>query len=166
MDINVDRQLRSTPRTVCSPTSTSGIVLPIVSTSMHGRSNAQIHSVRGPTAAHFFAGTTTNPVLAASRDVTDPRSDSGRTSRSHEDRPASVGAHQPRILRRLAIRDGRPEQLLGAGQSTTRALAILSGRFGTFSPMETPGYIYRLAKHPERCGARGRSLRQPECRAK
>ena len=46
-----------------------GIVLPLVSTSMHGRSDAQIIPFGGPTAAHFFAGTPSNPVLSASRDV-------------------------------------------------------------------------------------------------
>src|SRR4051812_11051794 len=46
-----------------------GVVLPLVSTRLHGRSDAQIIPFGGPTVAHFFSGTPSNPVLAASRDV-------------------------------------------------------------------------------------------------
>ena len=45
------------------------LVVPIVSTSLHGASTAQIIPFGGPTAAHFFAGTPSNPVLSASRSV-------------------------------------------------------------------------------------------------
>ena len=38
---------------------------------------------------------------------------------------------------------GDAEQLLGSGQFTARGLAIISGRFGTFSPHGNAGYIYR-----------------------
>ncbi|HEY6830738.1 MAG TPA: hypothetical protein VI259_28015, partial [Gemmatimonadaceae bacterium] len=46
-----------------------GLVVPLVSTHMHGQSDAQIIPFGGPTAAHFFAGTPTNPVLSATRNV-------------------------------------------------------------------------------------------------
>src|SRR5205085_777702 len=46
-----------------------GLVVPVVSTSMHGRSDAQVIPFGGPTAAHFFAGTPANPVLSATREV-------------------------------------------------------------------------------------------------
>ena len=38
-----------------------GVVLPVVSTSMTGESNAQVIPFGGPTAAHFFAGTPASP---------------------------------------------------------------------------------------------------------
>jgi hypothetical protein len=46
-----------------------GVALPVVSTSLRGRSEAQVAPFGGPTAAHFFAGTPDNPELTASRFV-------------------------------------------------------------------------------------------------
>src|SRR5256886_9101006 len=46
-----------------------GVVLPIVSTSLRGTSNAQIIPFGGTTAQHFFGGTPANPQLSTSRFV-------------------------------------------------------------------------------------------------
>src|SRR5262245_61849345 len=46
-----------------------GFVLPVVSTSMTGQSAAQVIPFGGPTAAHFFAGTPSSPVLTGTRSV-------------------------------------------------------------------------------------------------
>src|SRR2546425_482235 len=46
-----------------------GVVLPIVSTSLRGTSNAQIVPFGGTTAQHFFGGTPANPELSTSRFV-------------------------------------------------------------------------------------------------
>src|SRR5438309_6943137 len=46
-----------------------GVVLPIVSTSLRGTSDAQIIPFGGPPAQHFFGGTPDNPVLTTSRFV-------------------------------------------------------------------------------------------------
>src|SRR6267143_5904207 len=46
-----------------------GVVLPIVSTSLRGTSDAQIIPFGGTTAQHFFGGTPANPVLSTSRFV-------------------------------------------------------------------------------------------------
>ena len=44
-----------------------GVVLPIVSTSLRGTSDAEIIPFGGPTAAHFWGGTPSNPQLSTSR---------------------------------------------------------------------------------------------------
>src|SRR5206468_10546678 len=46
-----------------------GVVLPIVSTSLRGTSDAQIFPFGGTTAQHFFGGTPANPQLSTSRFV-------------------------------------------------------------------------------------------------
>src|SRR3989449_1320719 len=55
-----------------------GVVLPIVSTSLRGTSNAQIIPFGGTTAQHFFGGTPANPQLSTSRFV-----DGSATRNSH-----------------------------------------------------------------------------------
>jgi hypothetical protein len=120
-----------------------GIVLPLVSTSLHGRSDAQIIPFGGPTAAHFFAGTTTNPVLAASRDVNGSAFGLGDIALR-----TKIGIRQSERTNIAVLADARfatgdADQLLGAGEFTARGLAILSARFGTFSPHGNAGYIYR-----------------------
>jgi hypothetical protein len=44
-----------------------GVVIPVVQTHLQGESEADIVPFGGTTAAHFFAGTTTDPVLNATR---------------------------------------------------------------------------------------------------
>jgi hypothetical protein len=120
-----------------------GIVLPLVSTSMHGHSDAQIIPFGGPTAAHFFAGTPSDPVLSAARDVSGSAFGLGDVSIR-----TKVGIRQSErtnlgFLADARFATGDAEQLLGAGEFTARGLAIISGRFGTFSPHGNAGYIYR-----------------------
>ena len=119
------------------------VVVPIVSTSMHGASNAQIIPFGGPTAAHFFAGTPTNPVLSASRNV-----DGSATGLGDVAVRAKLNIHQsPRsdvaLLGEARFATADADQLLGAGTFSSRGLAIFSARFGTFSPHLNTGYLYR-----------------------
>lgn len=120
-----------------------GIILPLVSTSMHGHSDAQIIPFGGPTAAHFFAGTPSDPVLSASRDINGSAFGLGDVAIR-----TKVGLRQSERTNVALLVDARfatgdAEQLLGAGWFTARAIAILSGRFGAFSPHGNAGYIYR-----------------------
>ena len=73
----------------------------------------------------------------------------GRRSDSATSRFAPRSAFVNRSARNLALladarfATGDADELLGAGQFSARALAILSGRFGAFSPHGNAGYIYR-----------------------
>ena len=119
------------------------LIVPIVSTSLHGASNAQIIPFGGPTAAHFFAGTPSNPVLGATRSV-----DGSATGLGDVAVRAKLNIHQSPVssvalLGEARFATGDADQLLGAGNFSSRGLAIFSARFGSFSPHLNTGYAYR-----------------------
>ena len=120
-----------------------GVVLPIVTTSLRGTSNAQINPFTPPPAVHFFGGTADNPVLTASRFVEGSATGIGDVAarlkvnlRSGE--PLSVG-----VLGEARFPTGSEEDLLGSGAFAARGLAIVSARFGNFAPHANAGYVYR-----------------------
>jgi hypothetical protein len=119
------------------------LVVPIVSTSLHGASNAQIIPFGGPTAAHFFSGTPSNPVLSANRSV-----DGSATGLGDVAVRAKLNIHHsPRsdvaLLGEARFATADADQLLGAGEFSSRGLAIVSARFGSFSPHLNTGFSYR-----------------------
>jgi hypothetical protein len=123
-----------------------GIMLPLVSTSMSGQSTAEVFPFGGPTAAHFFSGTPSNPVLSAQRAVEGTAFGLGdvavRTKLKIRESPRGNLA----VLADARFATGDQSELLGAGNFSARAFAILSGRFGAFSPHGNAGYIYRAGE--------------------
>jgi hypothetical protein len=123
-----------------------GIALPIVSMSLVAHSEAQIIPFGGPTAAHFFAGTPSNPVLTASRFVQGSATGLGdvavrmKLNLSQSDQ-TSLG-----LLMDGRFPTGSERDLLGAGKFSGRALGILSARFGEFSPHANLGYLFKGGK--------------------
>jgi hypothetical protein len=120
-----------------------GVVLPVVSTSLHGQSEAQIVPFGAGAAPHFFAGTADDPVLTASRFVDGSATGIGDVAARvkvnlRESLPVAVG-----ILAEARIPTGDEADLLGAGAFAGRGLAIVSARFGSFSPHANVGYLYR-----------------------
>ncbi|MEO7084573.1 MAG: hypothetical protein ABI442_18015 [Gemmatimonadaceae bacterium] len=120
-----------------------GVVVPIVNTTLHGESNANIIPFGGTTAAHFFAGTPSNPVLSATRTVDGSAWGLGdvavRTKLSiHQSDRTNVA-----ILGEARFATGDEENLLGSGQFGARGLAVVSARFGDFSAHGNAGYAYR-----------------------
>jgi hypothetical protein len=120
-----------------------GFVVPLVSTSLHGTSDANIIPFGGTTAAHFFAGTPSNPVLNATRSVDGSAFGLGdvavRTKLSvHQSEKTNVA-----LLADARFATGDDSQLLGAGQFSARGLAIVSARFGDLSAHANSGYAYR-----------------------
>ena len=120
-----------------------GIVLPLVSTSMHGRSDAQIIPFGGPTAAHFFAGTPANPVLSASRDVDGNAFGLGDVAVRTKIGIRSSEHANLALLADARFATGDAEQLLGSGSSRRADWRSSRDSFGTFSPHGNAGYIYR-----------------------
>jgi hypothetical protein len=119
-----------------------GVVIPVVSTRMHGESSAQIIPFGGPNAVHFFAGTPTNPVLSATRSVSGSSLGLGdvavRTKVSvHEAAQSSLA-----LLGEARFATGSANDLLGAGGWSARGFAVLSGRINAFSPHLNLGYAY------------------------
>jgi hypothetical protein len=114
-----------------------------VSATLHGESNANIFPFGGTTAAHFFAGTPSNPVLNASRTVDGSAWGLGdvafRTKLSiHQSPKANVS-----LLGEARFATGDEQNLLGSGQFAARGLAIVSTTVGPFSAHGNAGYAYR-----------------------
>jgi hypothetical protein len=119
-----------------------GVVVPLVSTRMHGSSFAQIVPFGGPTATHFFAGTPSDPVLSATRDVNGSAFGLGdvavRSKLKIHESPRSRVA----LVGEARFATGSADDLLGAGVFTARGLAVVSGVVGDFSPHVNLGYAY------------------------
>jgi hypothetical protein len=120
-----------------------GIALPLVSTQLNGHSAAQIIPFGGPTAAHFFSGTTGNPVLNASRFVQGSATGLGDVAVR-----LKLNVHNSEHTGVAVLADGRfptgsERDLLGAGAFSGRVLGVISGRFGDFSPHANVGYLLR-----------------------
>lgn len=120
-----------------------GVVLPVVSTSLVGQSTAQINPFGPPPAVHFFGGTPDNPVLSAERFVQGSATGLGDVAARakvnlREGQPLSVA-----LLADVRFPTGSENDLLGSGSFGVRGLAIMSARFGSFSPHANLGYAYR-----------------------
>jgi hypothetical protein len=120
-----------------------GVALPLVSVSLDGSSTAQINPFGPPPAVHFFGGTPENPVLSASRSISGSTTGLGDVDARvklnlRQAEPLSVA-----ILSDVRFPTGSESNLLGSGAFAVRGLAILSARFGAFSPHANLGYLYR-----------------------
>jgi hypothetical protein len=120
-----------------------GVALPLVSVSLTGNSNAQVNPFGPPPAVHFFGGTPDNPILTASRSV-----EGSTTGLGDVDARVKVNLRRAEPLSVAVLADvrfptGSESNLLGSGAFAARGLAILSARFGNFSPHANVGYLYR-----------------------
>ncbi len=119
-----------------------GLVVPIVQAEFTGESDAQIRPFGGTTAAHYFAGTSANPVLSAHRQSLGSAAGLGDVALR-----AKINLRQSAGTSFAFLVDGRfptgsREDLLGSGKFAGRALAIFNSRFGDFSPHVNAGYLY------------------------
>ena len=96
----------------------------------------------GTSAAHYFSGTTTNPVLSAHRQSMGSASGLGdvalRAKLNLRETPRASFA----FLIDGRFPTGSRQDLLGSGKFAGRALAILNSRFNDFSPHVNVGYLY------------------------
>jgi hypothetical protein len=122
-----------------------GVALPIVSTSLVGTSEAQIISFAESTAAHFFGGTPGNPELSTSRSVAGSASGVGDVAVRIKVNVTQSERTSFAVLGDARFPTGSAEDLLGSGHVVARGLAILSARFGAFSPHANVGFLLRSA---------------------
>jgi hypothetical protein len=120
-----------------------GIALPLVSVSLDGTSIAQINPFGPPPAVHFFGGTPDDPILTASRTIRGSTTGLGDVDgrikvNLRRGEPLSVS-----VLGDVRFPTGSESNLLGSGAFAARGLAIMSARFGEFSPHANLGYLYR-----------------------
>ena len=120
-----------------------GVVLPIVSTSLSGTSDAQIVPFGGPPAQHFFGGTPTNPQLTTSRFVEGSASGIGDIAARVKVNVTRTERSNFSLLGDVRFPTGSADDLLGSGHVAARGLGILSARFGAFSPHANIGFLFR-----------------------
>jgi hypothetical protein len=120
-----------------------GVVVPLISTKLHGESTAQIIPFGGPTAAHFFAGSTSNPALSASRVVDGSSFGLGDVAARMKISVRQTARSSFALLGDARFATGSADDLLGSGKFAARGLAIVSGSVGPVSPHANMGYAYR-----------------------
>ena len=120
-----------------------GVVLPIVSTSLRGSSEAQIIPFGGPPVAHFWGGTSSSPQLSTSRLVDGSATGIGDVAVRAKVNVALAERTAFSILGDARFPTGSEDDLLGSGHFAARGLGILSARFGEFAPHANIGYLYR-----------------------
>ncbi len=120
-----------------------GVALPIITTSLRGRSEAQVVPFGGPQAAHFFAGTFTNPDLFASRFVEGSATGIGDLAVRAKVAVSEAQRAKFAVMADARFATGSEEDLLGSGNFALRGVGILSAQFGAFSPHANLGYLYR-----------------------
>src|SRR5436190_16580683 len=120
-----------------------GVVLPIVSTSLRGTSDAEIIPFGGPTAQHFFGGTPANPQLSTSRFVEGSATGVGDIAARVKVNVTQTERTTFAVLGDVRFPTGSEDDLLGSAHIAARGVGIVSARFGAFSPHANLGYLYR-----------------------
>ena len=119
-----------------------GIVVPVVQANFQGESDAEIEPFGGTSAAHYFAGTTDNPVLTAHRQSLGSAAGLGDVALR-----LKVNLRETPNASFAFLVDGRfptgsEEDLLGSGKFAGRAVAIFNSHIGDFSPHLNAGYLH------------------------
>ena len=120
-----------------------GLVVPVVQAHIEGSSRAQMEPFGGTTAAHYFTGTATNPVLAAERQTRGSATGLGDVAVRLKGNLRSTGNTSMGLLLDARFPTGSEKDLLGAGKFSGRGMAIVASRFGDFSPHLNVGYLVR-----------------------
>jgi len=119
-----------------------GVAIPLIWTSLHGVSNAQVVPFGTP-ANHFFGGTQANPDLFASRMVDGSASGLGDIAARIKVALAEGEKARFSIMADARLPTGDEANLLGSGKLSASGLGILSADYGNFSPHLNVGYLYR-----------------------
>ncbi|MEM7415107.1 MAG: hypothetical protein AAF389_06400 [Gemmatimonadota bacterium] len=116
-----------------------GVAVPLVRTSIEGRSNAQIQPFGNP-ATHWFAGDINNPVLRASTSMIGTASGIGDVAARMKINLGQSDRMGAALLAEVRLPTGDEENLLGSGNTLIRAQGIYSAQLGTFSPHLNLGF--------------------------
>jgi hypothetical protein len=120
-----------------------GVSLPLVATSLQGRSEGEIVPFTG-TPVHYFGGTAQDPQLTAVGTTSGSAFGLGDVAArlKFNFAPAST-AGGTALLAEVRLPTGNEEDLLGAGDLSVRAFGVVSGRWGSFSPHVNFGGVWR-----------------------
>lgn len=117
--------------------------LPIVSADLSGTSNAELVPFGGPPVKHYFAGTADNPVLHASTATQGSATGIGDVAARVKWNVNRSARSELALLVDARFPTGSVEDLLGSGHFSARGLAVVSARFGAFTPHANVGYLAR-----------------------
>lgn len=123
-----------------------GIAVPLVHTSLQGRSTGQIFPF-GSTAVHFFTGTEANPGLRASAATFGSATGIGDIAVRLKGKLVSTDRFGLSVMSDARLPTGNEDDLLGAGHTSVRGSAIASAQFGPFSPHVNLGYLVWTGPH-------------------
>jgi len=118
------------------------IAVPLVHTSLQGRSQGQFIPFGIPT-SHFFAGDSLHPVLTANAATFGSATGIGDVALRLKTSLRSTERLGLALMADARLPTGSAENLTGAGHLSVRALGIASARFGDFSPHLNAGYALR-----------------------
>jgi len=122
-----------------------GLAVPLVRTSVSGRSDAQINPF-GNSTVHRFGGDSSDPVQRATTTMDGSAAGLGDVTarmKVNFGQGTSMGVG---LLTEVSFPTGDEENLLGTGATQIRALGLYSAQFGTFSPHLNFGYIARTGE--------------------
>jgi len=122
------------------------IAVPLVHTSLTGRSTAQIYPFGGPTSVHFFTGSPDNPGLIANAATFGSVTSIGDIAVRLKANVRTNERLGMAFMADVRLPTGSEEDFTGAGHLALRGLAIVSGRFGDFSPHLNVGYMLRTGE--------------------
>lgn len=118
------------------------VAVPLVHTSLEGKTDAQINPFGLPI-VHYFAGDPTNPVLRASSTTFGSATGVGDVAARLKWGWVSTPRFSLSLLGDVRFPTGDEKNLLGAGHYSGRLAMIASSHFGSFSPHLNLGYLYR-----------------------
>ncbi len=121
------------------------VAVPLVHTSIEGRSVAQIQPFGPPPVFHFFGGTSANPILRAAAATFGSATGLGDIATRLKVNLSTSDKLSVAVLGDARWPTGKEQDLLGAGDLSVRGMAIFSSKFGTFSPHLNAGYLYTKA---------------------
>jgi len=119
-----------------------GVALPLVRTSVKGRSEAQIQPFGEP-ALHHFTGDPSEPVLRAAASTDGAATGLGDVVgriKINLGQGSTMGAG---LLTEVRFPTGDEENLLGTGAAQLKALGLYAAQFGSFAPHLNVGYAVR-----------------------
>lgn len=119
-----------------------GVVVPLAHVSVSGVSDAQIIPFGTP-AAHFFGGTSDNPVLSASTSASGSATGLGDVSLRAKVNLNASPRSSFSLFGDVRLPTGKKDDFLGAGAWAFRGLGVFSARFGDFTPHVNGGVFYR-----------------------
>jgi hypothetical protein len=120
-----------------------GIAIPVVYASLDGSSTASILSETGTLSNSHHFGTDANPSNTATASASGSHTGIGDIAVRAKANLTQTARYGFSILGDARLPTGDQNNFTGTGHLAIRALGILSGRFGDFSPHVNGGYAFR-----------------------